>query len=507
MVFFKNIDLFIWFSSHFHWVFICLPCFVCDILKLVSNFKLCYKRFMQLWNDRTQPILQLGTDFYDPVQPALFPEKKLRYLNKQIPFDYPLSHLIDFNPLTGNLPQPLALRYHGHQFQNYNPNLGDGWGFLFAQLQNANSKQWYDLGTKGSGTTPYSRAGDGRLTLKGAVREALATEMLESLGVKTSKTLSFFETGENLERNDEPSPTRSAVLTRYSLGHVRIGTFQRLAFFNQNDNLRKLTSYAVHFYDRELSQTLDHDNYPQLAEAFLASVVDKCASLVAQVMMAGFVHGVLNTDNISISGELFDYGPYRFLPKYDPQFTAAYFDREGLYCFGRQPASFLWALHQLGASLKTAYPQFEFEKVLATFSDKFTNYIQIYFLKRLNLKSRGPEENSKLLAEFFQMLSKTDLLFEQAFFDFNSKRILEQPQEVKPNTGLELFAPGAVEFIKLISPYEIADESLAKHSYFQNEKPCTLLIDEIEAIWTPIAENDDWSLFENKLQSIRQMRA
>ena len=107
------------------------------------------------------------------------------------------------------------------------PTLAIGRGFLFAQLKFG--QQWYDLGTKGSGQTPYSRSGDGRLTLKGAVREALATEMLESLGVKTSRTLCFFETGENLTRNDEPSPTRSAVLTRFSLGHIRIGTFQRLA--------------------------------------------------------------------------------------------------------------------------------------------------------------------------------------------------------------------------------------------------------------------------------------
>lgn len=467
--------------------------------------KLCYKRCMQSWNNQTQPILQLGADFYDAVQPAQFPEKKLRYINNQILFVFPLTHLVDFNPLPGNLTQPLALRYHGHQFQNYNPDLGDGRGFLFAQLQDIQSKQWYDLGTKGSGTTPYSRSGDGRLTLKGAVREALATEMLESLGVKTSKTLSFFETGENLERHDEPSPTRSAVLTRYSLGHIRIGTFQRLAFFNQAANLHKLTSYALNFYDHELSQKLDHDNYPQLAEAFLNSVVDKCARLAAQVMMAGFVHGVLNTDNINISGELFDYGPYRFLPKYDPQFTAAYFDRQGLYCFGRQPASFLWALHQLGASLKIGYAQFEFEKILENFSEKFTNYIQFYFLKRLNLKSKSFEENSKLLSAFFQMLSRTDILFEQAFFDFHSKKVLEHSQT--STTNLDLFSPEAGEFIKLISSYEVADEKLAQHSYFQNERPCTLLIDEIEAIWKPIADHDDWSLFENKLQAIRQLRS
>ena len=115
-------------------------------------------------------------------------------------------------PLRRGTTSPLALRYHGHQFQHYNPDLGDGRGFLFAQLYDLSDGRLLDLGTKGSGTTPYSRSGDGRLTLKGAVREALATAFLRALGVNTSKTLSIVETGEQLFRGDEPSPTRSAVL-------------------------------------------------------------------------------------------------------------------------------------------------------------------------------------------------------------------------------------------------------------------------------------------------------
>lgn len=292
---------------------------------------------MHNWNSDEIPILQLGQDFYDPVKPAEFPQEKLRYWNDSVPIQLSKQHFVKFDPVPGNLPQPLALRYHGHQFQHYNPDLGDGRGFLFAQARH--NGQWFDFGTKGSGQTPYSRAGDGRLTLKGAFRESLATELLESLGVNTSKTLCFFETGEDLTRYDEASPTRSAVLTRFSLGHIRIGTFQRLAFFNQTENIKKLTSYCVHFYYPELlKKSFEGD---ELAASFFSAVIQRNAKLVAQVMMAGFVHGVLNTDNINIAGELFDYGPYRFLPHYDPEFTAAYFDQQGLYCYGRQPASFV----------------------------------------------------------------------------------------------------------------------------------------------------------------------
>ena len=181
--------------------------------------------------------LTLGDGFADAVEAADFPETILRWRNDvsaaeiglaELSDDEWLAHFGRFDPLPDNLPQPLALRYHGHQFRAYNPDLGDGRGFLFAQMRDDKGRL-IDLATKGSGTTPWSRQGDGRLTLKGAVRELLATEMLEALGANTSKTFSVIETGESLWRNDEPSPTRSAVMVRLSHGHIRIGSFQRLS--------------------------------------------------------------------------------------------------------------------------------------------------------------------------------------------------------------------------------------------------------------------------------------
>lgn len=455
---------------------------------------------MFLWNDSSLPILQLGSEFYDPVEAAKFPQKKLRYWNSDIQLKIDPQHFAAFNPLPDNLPQPLALRYHGHQFQHYNPHLGDGRGFLFAQVQQNN--QWYDLGTKGSGQTPYSRGGDGRLTLKGAFRESLATELLQSLGVKTSKTLCFFETGENLIRHDEPSPTRSAVLTRFSLGHIRIGTFQRLAFLQQKENIKKLVSYCMNFYYPSELAKIDPEDENLLAARFLYSVVESNAKLVAQVMMSGFVHGVLNTDNISISGELFDYGPYRFMPEYDPNFTAAYFDEQGLYCFGRQPASFLWALHQLAASLKQAYPELPAEDILRDFSDIFQIAIHDNFFRRLNLKPLHTDEDNQFLSVFFDFLEKNNLLFEQTFFDFHSKKVLSSSSR---SSFYE--KKSAADIFKLLEQYEVMSDEKAQHPYFQGENPTTLLINEIEDLWTPIASHDDWSLYEQKLQSIRSFRS
>jgi uncharacterized protein YdiU (UPF0061 family) len=197
-------------------------------------------------------ILELGPAFYDPVEPARFPSCTSRFRNERCAERVGLRlddegwarHFCRFEPLPDNLEQPLALRYHGHQFRVYNPEIGDGRGFTFAQLRD-DYDRLLDLGTKGSGQTPYSRHADGRLTLKGGVREVLASEMLQALGVTTSKSFALFETGEALERGDEPSPTRSSVLTRLSHGHIRIGTFQRLAFFGDAHNINRLTLYCL----------------------------------------------------------------------------------------------------------------------------------------------------------------------------------------------------------------------------------------------------------------------
>jgi uncharacterized protein YdiU (UPF0061 family) len=175
-----------------------------------------------------------------------------------------------------------------------------------------------DLGTKGSGTTPWSRDGDGRLTLKGGVREVPATEMLEALSVNTSKSFALFETGEELLRGDEPSPTRSSVLTRLNHGHIRIGNFQRLAFFDDSEGIAVLARYCLeHLLDEAVGD--DQENAARL----LDRVCGATATLAASYIAAGFVHGVLNSDNINVTGESFDYGPWRFAPEWDEEFTAA----------------------------------------------------------------------------------------------------------------------------------------------------------------------------------------
>lgn len=456
-------------------------------------------------------IYELGSDFYDVVQPASFPKATLRYRNQRAAATLGLDALTPeewqtrffaFQPFSNNIEKPLALRYHGHQFQHYNPDIGDGRGFLFAQFLDSKGKL-IDLGTKGSGRTPYSRSGDGRLTLKGAVREILATEYLETLGVPTSKTFSVFETHESLERHDEPSPTRSAVLVRASHSHIRFGTFQRLAHFKETENIKKLIQYCIeHFYPN-----LQGDMDSSTAVKFLQAVQYQAIQTLAAWMMGGFVHGVLNTDNMNITGESFDYGPYRFLPKYDPNFTAAYFDHGRLYAFGRQPHAVLWNLFQLCLALKESFPTLDPNIVFEEFSDEMGMATHTALLKRLNLQNPeddpalASEQNQTLLRAFFQWMVEEKTSYEQSFYDLHSKGSSER---FNRSPQVKSYASDSFKNLEnVLHHFEIADDDLAANSYYKDGNACTLLIDEIEAIWRPISEKDDWSLFEKKVEDIR----
>ena len=451
---------------------------------------------------------ELGEGFFDAVRPAQFPQHILRYRNQRAATTVGLDLLSDaqwiehfgrFAPLPGSFAQPLALRYHGHQFQTYNPDLGDGRGFLFAQLEDQRDGRLMDLGTKGSGRTPWSRGGDGRLTLKGGVREVLATAMLEALGVNTSKSLSLIETGEELERGDEPSPTRSSVLVRLNHSHLRIGSFQRLSYLKEPERLNQLLDHSVRHYYPALWTEGDNGR----AAKFLGAVSEAVAETGASWIAAGFVHGVLNTDNINITGESFDYGPWRFLPTYDPGFTAAYFDHNGLYAFGRQPDVLAWNLTRLAEVLVPLGEHAEMEAGLNRFWPAFQRSIWGAILRRLGLKPLGVEADSELTSEVFSFLHASQMPYEQFFFDWRGgdlERAMRSP-------AAEHYRSEAFAGLKhLIALHQQADDANLGHPYFARETPRTMLIDEMEAVWAPIAERDDWSALYAALDEIEAMR-
>ena len=454
---------------------------------------------------------RLGPEFYDPVEAADFPVHILRHRNQRQAERLGLGGLTDaewvahfgrFEPLPGSFPQPLALRYHGHQFRHYNPDLGDGRGFLFAQLRDEDGRL-LDLGTKGSGQTPWSRRGDGRLTLKGGVREILATEMLEAMGVNTSKSFSLIETGEKLMRGDEPSPTRSSVLVRLSHSHIRIGTFQRLAWSEDKASLAHLLAHSVTHYLPGLDAAAPAQ---ELAPLFLREVCRRVADMGAQWMAAGFVHGVLNSDNINITGESFDYGPWRFAPTFDPKLTAAYFDETGLYAFGRQPGALLWNLGRLAECLLLIAPREPLEEALAGFEPMIQEAFALAFLRRLGLMPAGQESDAAFVNAFIGFLITTKAPLEQAIFDWRGGLASQERAARSPNAPF--YAQEAFEPVfAAMSAYAPAKDLRLDHPYFTRTAPCTMIIDEVEAIWAPIAEADDWSRFYEKLRDIALMRA
>ncbi|MEO1554092.1 MAG: YdiU family protein [Pseudomonadota bacterium] len=458
----------------------------------------------------TVPIEQISTLFADAAEPATFPDAVLRFRNtfwaEKIGFregtdDAWIRHFAKFEPLPGNLQQPLALRYHGHQFHVYNPDLGDGRGFLFAQVRDT-SGRWLDLGTKGSGQTRWSRQGDGRLTLKGGVREVLAASYLEALGVNTSKAFSLIETGEQLHRNDEPSPTRSAVLVRLSHSHLRFGTFQRAAYFDDTEAMAALIRHVIEHYYPDCADEALGTATPALFERMAAAT----GKMIGQWMAVGFVHGVMNTDNFNITGETFDFGPWRFLPKSDPNFVAAYFDQQGLYRFGRQPAQGLWALQQLGGALSLVAEADHLSQAMSAYEPAYQQSFASHTLALLGLApSLTLRDDLLFLQDFYGWMTESGANWPQTFFDwFGGEASLERAAK-SPQS--ELYA--APEFAPILDQLtsRAGDRTdRLEHAYFQQDRPVDLFVETVEWLWSEIAEADNWERLNARLAEIERAR-
>ena len=457
------------------------------------------------------PIVKISDFLADPVTAAKFPETILRHRNQRAAQSVGLQdlsdadwmhHFVRFQPLPGTLSEPLALRYHGHQFGNYNPEIGDGRGFLFAQLRDDRGR-WLDLGTKGSGQTPYSRFGDGRLTLKGGVREVLASAYLEALGVNTSKAFSLIETGEQLQRNDEPSPTRSSVLVRLSHSHIRIGSFQRLAALGLKDEMARLIDHCVANYYPEADDT----NTAVKAAKLLEFMTVDSARMVASWMAAGFVHGVMNTDNFNLTGETFDFGPYRFLPRSDPNFTAAYFDHGGLYRFGAQPGRGIWNMQQLASSLTlvTGEDTEPLIDALRAYEPAYQDALVHHVHARLGLSPLADGSDLQFIAELFSWMTESGIDWQGFFHDWFCGEASAERADAGQRAALYATADFKPIRSHLAARNSVRPDRLETPS-FQTAEPENLLYDEIEAIWARIAEADGWSAFDTKLQRIEQFR-
>ncbi|MDO5737493.1 MAG: YdiU family protein [Propionibacteriaceae bacterium] len=283
-------------------------------------------------------------------QPAPVPEPRLVALSDAVAAELGVDPVRLREPdgvafLSGNwIPDgsnPIAMAYAGHQFGAYSPRLGDGRALLLGEVSNTAGHR-IDLHLKGSGRTPFARAGDGKAVLGPMLREFLIAEAMRALGVPTARALAVVTTGERIMRE---GLRPGAVLTRIASSHLRVGTFQYAARLPEPDVLTKLADYTI---ERHLPEAVGTAGRYL---ALLDSVIDAQAELVARWMLLGFIHGVLNTDNTLVSGEGIDYGPCAFMDRYDPATVFSSIDHAGRYAYGNQPAIIHWNLARFAETL------------------------------------------------------------------------------------------------------------------------------------------------------------
>ncbi|NWG91455.1 MAG: YdiU family protein, partial [Parvularculaceae bacterium] len=265
------------------------------------------------------------------------------------------------------------------------------------------------------------------------------------------------------------------------------------------DAIARLVDYCVEAFDPDLCAL----ERPEKTAQFFARVVARTARLVSQWMAAGFVHGVLNTDNMNVTGESFDYGPWRFLPAADFTFTAAYFDQDGLYAYGRQPEAALWNLSRFGGTLVAQTSELALNSALQSFSAMFEAGMTESFFRRLGVAPSG-EDDFRFVMGLMQWMEKTGAPFERVFFDWFCGKESGARAEMSPFAPLYAETDFAPLKERLVGYAPVGAERLS-HPYFSGA-PSTMLIDEVEAIWAAIAERDDWSLLQSKLQDIAFMR-
>lgn len=304
---------------------------------------------------------------------------------------------------------PLAQAYAGHQYGNFTM-LGDGRAILLGeQITPAGAR--FDVQLKGSGQTPFSRRGDGRAALGPMLREHIISEAMSALGIPTTRSLAVVSTGESVIR-EEALP--GAVLVRTAASHIRVGTFEFAAATGDPGVLRSLAEHSIRRHFPELACS------PAPMGEFLKAVVGRQADLVARWLQVGFVHGVMNTDNMAISGETIDYGPCAFIDAYDPAEVFSSIDRNGRYAFGNQPSIALWNLTRLAESLLPLLAPGEpaavdaAQEALATFQPRFQHRWMAGMREKLGLLTEEPEDVG-LAADFLEALHRTASDYTQAF--------------------------------------------------------------------------------------------
>ena len=313
-----------------------------------------------------------------------------------------------------------AMVYAGHQFGQFVNQLGDGRGIFLGQTDHD-----YDLHLKGAGKTPYSRFGDGRAVLRSSIREYIASEVMNNLNIPSTRAVALFISEEKVLRDSyEPS----AVLLRSSQSHIRFGHFEFFHYRNESKQVKKLADYAI-------------ENYPLFNESaeepyvdFFQTIVQKTAQMISKWQGVGFCHGVMNTDNFSILGETFDYGPYAFMESLNPEFICNTSDYEGRYRYSNQPYIGLWNCSALGEALKTLIPEAKIEEILKTYEQEFSSNLRKIYLNKLGLTEHQPGDD-ELIQDYLSLINNENLDYTQSFRSL--VKIIQEEDLIEGSGSLE----------------------------------------------------------------------
>lgn len=372
---------------------------------------------------------RLPRPLFSPVVPQGFDRPHL------VAFNPDVAALLDLDPADASRPvfcaafggqtllpgsAPLAMKYTGHQFGVYNPDLGDGRGLLLGQIRNERGEYW-DLHLKGAGQTPYSRFGDGRAVLRSCIREYLGSEAMHHLGIPTTRALCIIGSDEPVQRE---KTERGAMLLRVADSHIRFGHFEWLHHSGQS---ALLTTLADHVIDSHYPECRDA---PQPHAALFDAVVTRTARLMAQWQLAGFAHGVMNTDNFSITGATFDYGPFGFLDAYEPGYICNHSDHSGRYAWHRQPSVGLWNLNALAHAFSTLVDHDALVTSLQSYEKTLLQHYDSGLKAKLGLLADQPEDR-QLGIDFLDLLMKNGADYTRSFRALGDIHVAEEQSALR----------------------------------------------------------------------------
>ncbi len=446
----------------------------------------------------------LPANFFARVAPTPVASPRLIKLNRPLAVHLGLDPQLLDSPegaeiLAGkSLPDgadPIAMAYAGHQFGHFVPQLGDGRAILLGELIDADGIR-RDIQLKGSGPTPFSRRGDGRAALGPVLREYVVSEAMAALGIPTTRSLAAVVTGEIVMRE---TPLPGAVLTRVASSHIRVGTFQFFASRGDTEGVRRLADHVI------------ARHYPQVADterpyhALLEGVIARQADLIARWLLVGFIHGVMNTDNSSISGETIDYGPCAFMDQYDPGAVFSSIDEQGRYAYANQPRIALWNLTRLAECLLPLFSDdqdkavAEAQDLLGAFAEKFTAAYQSGLRGKIGLFTVRDGDEA-LVQDLLDAMAKN-----QADFTLTFRRLSEAALDAANDGGVraQFTDPTAYDDWAVRWRQRTADEprsAAERRNAMRSVNPAFIPRNHrIEAIIEAAVNRDDYAPFEELL--------